>query len=375
LKIIHIVENLDKGAVENLLVNMFLESKKYRPDWKWTFFCILGKEGRLDEKVRQAGGEIIYSPVTVSNKFVFLKNLRKVLKTGGFDILHSHHDYLSGFYLVATMGIRFKKRVLQIHNTDESLPVGSGFIRKLLLRPLKTFALYFSDIVAGVSGIALSQFVNTNSKTNPKYLVLYPGIDLNRFAKEPNRETLRKTLDIATNTKILLFVGRMNDLKNPVYVVEVLNEILKVRKDVYALFIGKGDKEKFVIQAAERYGIATHIRMLGWHEDVPSVMKSSDVFVFPRIEHPKEALGLVIIEAQAAGLPMFITHGIVEDSIVINELAHYNSLNDPAEWARQVIRILNTPPAITREECLQDMRSSHFDLGNAAKNLIDLYEC
>ena len=53
MKIIHIVENLDKGAVENWLVNIFIESRKTRPGWEWTFYCILGKEGRLDEKVKK----------------------------------------------------------------------------------------------------------------------------------------------------------------------------------------------------------------------------------------------------------------------------------------------------------------------------------
>ena len=92
MKIIHIVENLDKGAVENWLVNIFLESRKIRPDWEWTFYCILGKPGRLDENVRNAGARIIYSPVTVSNKLSFLKYLRIELKRGGYDILHAHHD-------------------------------------------------------------------------------------------------------------------------------------------------------------------------------------------------------------------------------------------------------------------------------------------
>ena len=102
MKIIHIVENLDKGAVENWLVNIFVESRKIRPSWDWTFYCILGREGRLDEKVRNAGGKIVYSPVTVSDKIGFLKSLRRVLKAGKFDIIHAHHDYLSGFYLLAS---------------------------------------------------------------------------------------------------------------------------------------------------------------------------------------------------------------------------------------------------------------------------------
>ena len=64
-------------------------------------------------------------------------------------------------------------------------------------------------------------------------------------------------------------------------------------------------------------------------------MKSANVFVFPRLEYPREGLGLVVVEAQAAGLPLVISNAIVKDAIVIPELAHYVKLdNNPAEWLR-----------------------------------------
>ena len=71
MKIIHIVENLNKGAVENWLVNVFVESRKIKPNWEWTFYCILGEEGGLDRKVKAAGGKIIYAPCSISNKIQF----------------------------------------------------------------------------------------------------------------------------------------------------------------------------------------------------------------------------------------------------------------------------------------------------------------
>jgi hypothetical protein len=45
MKLLHVVENLDRGAVENCLVNVFLGSRRYRPEWRWCFYCLLGKEG------------------------------------------------------------------------------------------------------------------------------------------------------------------------------------------------------------------------------------------------------------------------------------------------------------------------------------------
>lgn len=375
MKIFHIVENLDKGAVENWLVNIFIESRKSKPDWKWTFYCILGKEGMLDDKVRNAGGKIIYSPVDISKKLAFLKNLRKVLKEGRYDILHAHHDYLSGFYLVATIGLKFKKRFLQIHNTDKALPVGNKTLHNLLLGPFRSLGLIFSDQVIGISKNTIEEFSKTGNVPDKKFIILYYGVNFEKFNEQPNKSLIRKEFNLPDNAKILLYAGRMNDLKNPIFVIDVLKQLLTRRNDVYAVFIGQGDLTSSVKMKAEELGIERHIRIAGWHNNVPVVMKSADVFVFPRKEYPKEGLGLVVVEAQAAGLPMFITEGIVKDAIVIKELAHFNNLEDPSSWAKQILDVLDTPVPISKNEALEIMRNSEFELGRATQNLIDIYEC
>lgn len=374
MKIIHIVENLDKGAVENWLVNIFIESRKLRPHWEWTFYCFLGKAGRLDDKVKAAGGRIIYSPVTISEKVTFLRNLRKTLNEDRYDIIHAHHDYLSGFYLLATAGIKFKRRFLQVHNTDKALPIGSRIAQNILLRPFRTLATIFSDTIIGISENTLVEFTGSRRIRTKRHTVLYYGIDMSRFDSNPQRNLIRSTLNLPDNSKILLYAGRMNDLKNPEFVLDVLYALLKGRDDVFAVFIGNGEREHNVRKKAETLNITGNIRMPGWYENVPLLMKASDVFIFPRKELPKEGLGLVVVEAQAAGIPMFITHGIVPDAIVIPELAHINNLDDANSWAAQINDVLNRPLPVSQEESLDRMKHSSFELGIATKNLVELYE-
>lgn len=345
-----------------------------RPDWHWTFYCILGIEGRLDEKVREAGGEIIYCPVTISHKITFLRHLRAVLKNGSYDIIHAHHDYLSGFYFLASAGIRFKKRILQIHNTDKALPVGNRFLHQMLLYPFKRLGFYFSDLIVGISKDTLLEFTGDTDLQNPKCKLLYYGIDLNPYEKSVDPAAFRSNLGLPNDSKILLFVGRMNELKNPVYVVDILAALLKSRNDVYGIFVGKGDQEAMISKRAADFGIADHIRILGWHDNIPGIMKSADVFVFPRYEVPKEGLGLVVVEAQAAGLPMFITNGIVEDAIIIKELAFYTDLNNPLEWSEKISAILNNTAPISRKDALLQMQQSKFELSIATKNFVSVYE-
>ena len=374
MKILNIVENLDKGAVENWLVRIFLESTKIEPDWEWTFYCILGKPGRLDALVEKAGGKIIYSPVTISQKLSFLKHLRKTLQVGNYDIVHSHHDYLSGFYSIAMLGLSFKKTILHIHNTDEALPVGNPYLHKLLLPILKWIGVGLNKTIIGISEHTLETFVGTNNWLKQKSSVLYYGISLDQFQTEVDDQAFRTEIELPTTAKIMLFIGRMNEFKNPLFVVEVLAEVLKKRQDVYAVFVGEGDEKAKVVSKAQELEVFDFVRILGWRNDTAQIMKSSDVFIFPRLEHPKEGLGLVVVEAQAAALPMLITNAIVKDAIVIDELAFYMELNNnPKDWANQVEKIFSEHKIISSEVACSLMMKSRFDLRVATLNLLNLY--
>ena len=375
MKIFHVVENLDKGAVENWLVNIFLESRKYRPEWKWTFYCILGKEGRLDESVRAAGGEIIYSPCWISEKLPFLRHLRHTLKKGDYDILHVHHDYLSGFYLTAAIGLTFQRRFLHVHNTDKSLPLGSARARRLLLRPLRYAALRMTDKIIGISADTLDEFLAGVKLRKGRSAILYYGIDLSKFYEDHPGGWLNREMDIPSGMKVLLFAGRMNELKNPGFVIDILHALQSYRKDVIALFVGEGGEKQTVIGKSSAYGLEDKVRLAGWRNDLSVIMQQSDLFVFPRIEYPKEGLGLVVVEAQSAGLPMVLSHGIVPDAIVIPELASFIPLKDnPGEWAAIIHAVLEKGKPMPASSALQKMTGSRFNLPNATKNLIALYE-
>lgn len=371
MRILNVVENLDKGSVENWLVKVFLESKDIHPEWEWTFYCILGKPGKLDDIVKAAGGSIIYAPVELKQKFRFLKAFRRVVKAGGYNILHSHHDYLAGFYLLATAGIKVK-RIVHVHNTDKALPVSNSIVQRFLLPTFRRIVLKLSDAIVGVSETALHDFVNGH-KFSHKHRVLYCGIDTDTFI--PRQCATSSVIGKLTgNRKVLLFVGRLNELKNPVFVVDVLKKVLESRTDVYALFVGQGHLETTVLEKAKEFQIEGHVEIIGWSDNIPAIMMEAAVFLFPRLETPKEALGLVLIEAQAAGLPIIVTDAVVPDAIVIKELTTRISLNEVDAWAAKTLEYLQDPPPISKEQAYVRVKESDFNIHNSARNLLNFYE-
>jgi glycosyltransferase involved in cell wall biosynthesis len=113
--------------------------------------------------------------------------------------------------------------------------------------------------------------------------------------------------------------------------------------------------------------------MMGWSEDVSRLMRAADAFVFPRLEHPREGLGLVVVEAQCAGLPVFITPGIVGDAVELDELAHWDIPENPTRWAENIEGVLADGPRISREAALARMLSSRFEISVASANLLAHY--
>ena len=72
----------------------------------------------------------------------------------------------------------------------------------------------------------------------------------------------------------------------------------------------------------------------GFKTNVDEYMFAMDIFLFPS---NFEGLGLVLIEAQASGLPCYTSKDFVPTESKVSNLLHYISLNNPAqEWAKLI---------------------------------------
>lgn len=376
IRILQIVENLNTGAVENWLCRMFAAASVKYPDYHWTFFCTLGKPGRLDNKVRQLGGEVIYSQHPIGRKRAFFSGLRTTLKEGHYDVVHCHHDFVSAIYLWASFGIPIRKRIVHVHNTDEGIPTPSALKQFLLKEPMRQTCLRFADNVVGISKETLLRFTHNSSPKSERDRVVYYGIDSSPFHQQVcTREQFRLSLGFCPDAKVLLFTGRMTSIKNPLFVVEVVEELAKTDPKFVAVFAGTGPLESSVRKLAEQKQIADRIRVLGWRDDTAAIMRLSDVLVFPRLEEPKEGLGLVLVEAQAAGLPVLASPSITEDVQILPELFEILPLAaGPGSWATAVQRIVSQP-RFGQKTFLSKVESSPFGLEQGLSNLMALYSC
>lgn len=373
IRVLHVVESFDGQAIEQWLIRVYEWFKKNKPDIEMIFYCCVRERGRYDFYVRELGASVFYSPFPISNQFSFISSFREFIFINRIDVVHCHQDVMSGAFVFATLGLPLKRRIVHVHNTAMHIPTKS-LIKKLIFRSfLRRICLYGSDRIVGVSNIALRSFLGRDKIVPLRDRVIHCGIELLPVAGGCSRAVIRSDLSIPVDSNILLFVGRMIDYKNPLFVVGILKALLSTHVNSYAVFVGSGPLEDAVHNAALELGVERYIRVLGWRDNVRELMLASDVLVWPSREIPIEGLGLGVVEAQSVGLPVVMSKSVPVDAIVISSIVVQIPLDRGIDsWAHAVAIALKLP-RVSVEVASRSISNSCFSLSNSCSELAELY--
>ena len=373
-RVIHIVENLDRGAVENWLVRMLRFGRERGIPLDWTFYCNLAKPGALDAQARSLGAGIVYSPTPIGEKVRFIVALRHELRRGGYDVLHCHHDLVSAVYLTAALGLPIDPRIVHVHNADESVLTPNP-VKQRILRPLlRGICLASADRIVGISNHTLDSFLAGRVRAKGRDFVHYYGVDPTRFERvRCDRSAFRRKLGLADATRLLLFAGRMVPEKNPLFAVDVLAQLRQFDPTAVGVFAGAGSLDRAVRARAEQFGLTAAFRQLGWRDDLPEIMSCCDWFILPRRECPPEGFGLAVVEAQLAGLRLLLSHGISDDPLLPRSRFRRLALSNGAQAWAQAARDLMADVVPSRIDALTDLKTSPMNLGRALNELLALH--
>ena len=153
---------------------------------------------------------------------------------------------------------------------------------------------------------------------------------------------------------------------------KIAAEVARTEPDIRLLLVGNGPLREEIARAVSRTGLGDKAILTGATSDIPRLMRAMDIFVLPS---SYEGLGMVLVEAQATGLPCLISDTIPADGEIVKPLMHRLSLERPAaEWARKILDIRSGPSPPSRESYLEMVAASPFNIINSMKNLERIYE-
>lgn len=134
--------------------------------------------------------------------------------------------------------------------------------------------------------------------------ILPTGIPVERFGNGDGA-AFRQEFDIDEHRQVALYVGRVAHEKNISFLLEVTRHMVAMNPDFLLVVAGEGPALPSLQRQARQQGIESHVRFIGYLDReamLPGCYAAADVFVF---SSRTETQGLVLLEAMAAGVPVY----------------------------------------------------------------------
>lgn len=138
------------------------------------------------------------------------------------------------------------------------------------------------------------------------------------------------------------------------------------------LIVGDGPLEDDLRRQARELGLENAVRFLGFRPDVSVLMRLMDVFILPS---RMESVGLVLLEAMAAGRPVVATTvGAIPEYVDQDRTGLLAPPDDPEALAGAIQRLLDDPALRTRLGAAGRVKAeAHFTLDRMVTQTIQLY--
>jgi glycosyltransferase involved in cell wall biosynthesis len=164
------------------------------------------------------------------------------------------------------------------------------------------------------------------------------GIDLERFDGDRIREDLRGELGIAADTPVFGSTSVFRKKKGYHILLEAVPKIIEVFPTAKLLLVGGGPQENNLRRQIDDLRLGGNVILPGFREDMPRVLNTMDVYVFPTLE---EAFPNAVMEAMAMRRPVVASRvGGVPDLIRDGETGYLVAPGDPAAIAERTCSLL-----------------------------------
>jgi glycosyltransferase involved in cell wall biosynthesis len=350
---------MERGGVEAWLMHLLrmIDRDRYRMD----FVVHVTEPQEYDDEVRALGSALILCPHT-RRPLRYARMFSHILREyGPYDVVHSHVHQYSGLVLRLAKRAGVPVRIAHSHLDATAFEAQASPQRRAYLKLMRHWIDATATDGLAASGQAAVDLFGPGWEADARYRTLFCGIDLSPFAQPVCREAVRAEFHIPQDAFVIGHVGRFTEQKNHALLLNVAAEMMARDANVYFLLIGEGELRPAIMARAAALGLGERVIFAGSRADVPRLMRGAmDAFLFP--SH-YEGLGLVLVEAQAAGLPCVLADVVPHEADIVPPLVHRLSLHQsPGVWADALLAIRDMPLPITQPDALAIARATPFDV-------------
>lgn len=280
-----------------------------------------------------------------------------------YDVVHVHSGPKNYYILKAAKRWSVPVRVAHSHNTGfQSKNLMSILLGNVLKGPMTRNATH----CVGCSKVACEWLFGKGSVESGKAKVILNTIDSKLFVYNENiRKEVRR--ELALEDKFVIgHVGRLEHQKNHDFLIDIFAEIAKKKTNAYLVLVGIGSLQQALEQKAASLGLIDQIKFLGFRDDRYRIMQAMDSFVFPSFH---EGLSVVLIEAQASGLPVFVSDSTTTEVSFSPDIKFLSLKQSAKEWAEAVLE----KDQVIRRDMAVDIKKAGFEIHTMIDNLYRMY--
>lgn len=364
-KILYIIPDIDGGGVGSVVYNYIshMDMDGINIDVVTQDF---GREQFFYQSFERLGAKVYCITRRKNDIKKHFMELENIIRNGNYDVVHSHDQNWSVFYLLLTKKYGVKMRIAHSHlttqNNDRAKIIVLNLFNPILRRTATGYFACGHDAGAYMWG---KRIADSN-----KLYVMNNAVDISKFRFDGKmRKEYRKLLSIE-NRKVVGHVGRFCEQKNHKFLLKVFAECYKKDKSLMLLLVGKGELEEQVKKEAEILQIEEAILFLGQRDDVSLIMNAFDVFFLPSLY---EGLPVVGIEAQTNGLPCLFSSSITRESVLLSTTKVLKLEDNIEYWADTLSLLLQKVDMDQREKAYSIVKEKGYDIWIEAERLKKYY--
>lgn len=364
IRVLHVIGAMDRGGAETLIMNLYRHID--RGTIQFDFLVNEDRACDYDEEIRSLGGRIYHIPrFTLLNYPTYLRECRDFFRKNPHPIVHGHIGFPAAIYLGCAKSLSGSFAIAHSHAQNYPLSP-SQILFDVVSHRVRGKADYY---LACSKQAGLDRF-GEKIVSGDSFRVLRNGIDTEELRFDPiARNRVRDELGISPSAPVFGHVGRLTPVKNHSHLLKTFREIKSALPESKLVLVGRGESEKELKSIADELCLSNDVIFAGVRDDVPALLSSFDVFVFPSL---REGLSNAVIEAQASGLPCLLSTGVPELA-KISPMTVFLSLSEgPSTWAKHAIGLYESPRE-NRPDAVKDAIRGGFDIRQSADWLTGLY--
>lgn len=364
VRVLHVVGSMDAGGIETFLMSVYRQMNRD----KVQFDFMVASESRFfySDEIESLGGRIL--PVRQSRYHPkdSYDSLKAFYKQNDVRIVHQHVGLLRSLMpLLVARDMGIATRVIHAHCAFAKPKTKMDYVDRVIHK-LNTYR----------TGVATERFACSEDaavyfgfdRHGGDWTYVPNGIDVDRFAFDAGmRASARAELGLADSTFLVGNIGRFSPQKNQIFLLRSFAELIRCCPDSKLLLVGTGELEDEIHSETQALGLDDVVIFLKNRSDTERLYAAMDVFAFPSLY---EGLGIVLVEAQASGLPCVISEHIPKEAVYGENVTTVSLDKGAQAWAKA---LLSCRGSVRSKDGSEDTRDAGFDIAEVAASLQEFY--